>query len=56
MDLIRRKVELFKIGKVVVYSNTVERVKRIVWVLGCDAYYYNAVSKASILRDFIEGK
>lgn len=40
----------------VVYSNTVGRVKRIAQELGCNAYYHDAVGKASMLEEFIEGK
>lgn len=40
----------------VVYYNTVRKVKRIIEALGCDIYYYNIVRKDSMLVNFIEGK
>jgi len=43
-------------GKVVVYYNTVGKVKRIAEVLSCNIYYYNIVGKDSMLINFIEGK
>jgi len=41
---------------VVVYYNTVRKVKRITEALGYNMYYYNIVGKDSILVNFIEGK
>jgi superfamily II DNA helicase RecQ len=45
-----------KIGKVVVYSNLVLKVKELAKKLGCYAYYYKAVGKASMLEEFATGK
>ena len=56
LELIRKKVYKYRIGKVVVYYNTVRKVKRIIEGLGYNTYYYNTVGKDSILIDFIEGK
>jgi RecG-like helicase len=32
------------------------KVKELAQKLGCYAYYYNAIGKASMLEDFIAGK
>jgi superfamily II DNA helicase RecQ/uncharacterized C2H2 Zn-finger protein len=56
LDWIQNKVERLKTGKVVVYGNTVEKVKKIAGALGCNAYYHDAVGKASMLGEFMEGK
>jgi superfamily II DNA helicase RecQ len=40
----------------VIYSNLVVKVKTLVEKFSCDAYYYDAVGKASMLADFIAGK
>ena len=45
-----------KKGKVVVYSNLVAKVKELAQQLGCHAYYYKAVGKASMLEEFVRGK
>jgi superfamily II DNA helicase RecQ len=56
LDLIKKKARQFRTGKVVVYGNTVRKVKKIAQALGCNAYYHDAVGKASMLADFMEGK
>ena len=56
LELIRKKVRKYRIGKVVVYYNIVRKVKRIIEALGYNAYYYNIIGKDSILINFIEGK
>ncbi|KAF2801295.1 uncharacterized protein BDZ99DRAFT_492681 [Mytilinidion resinicola] len=38
------------------YFVIVGKVKKIAQALDCSAYYYNAVGKASILSEFIDGK
>ena len=45
-----------KTGKVVIYSNLVLKVKKLVKKLGCYVYYYKAIGKASILEEFAIGK
>ncbi|KAH6644903.1 hypothetical protein C7974DRAFT_299160, partial [Boeremia exigua] len=45
-----------KIGKVIVYSNLVLKVKKLAKKLGYYAYYYKAIGKASILEEFAAGK
>jgi hypothetical protein len=45
----------YKTSKVVVYSNLVLKVKELAKQLGCNAYYYKAVGKASILQAFAVG-
>jgi hypothetical protein len=44
-----------KTGKIVVYSNLVLKVKELAKQLGCNAYYYKAVGKASMLQAFAAG-
>jgi superfamily II DNA helicase RecQ len=39
-----------------IYGNLVAKVKILVEKFSCDAYYYNAVGKASMLADFMAGK
>ena len=56
LKLIRKKVNKYKTEKVVVYYNTVGKVKRIAKTSGCNAYYYNTVGKDSMLINFIKGK
>ena len=56
LDLIKKKAKQFRTGKVVVYGHTVRKVKNIAQALGCDAYYHDAVGKAGMLGDFMEGK
>ena len=56
LELINKKVRRVKTGKVVVYGNTVGRVKKIAQALGYDAYYHDTISKASMLAEFMEGK
>lgn len=45
-----------KTGKVVVYSNSVPKVKELAKKLGCYTYYHKAVGKASMLEEFAKGK
>ena len=45
-----------KTGKVIVYSNLVLKVKKLVKKLGCYIYYYKAIGKVSILEEFAIGK
>ena len=45
----------YKTGKVVVYRNSILKVKELVKQLGCNAYYYRAVGKASMLQAFAAG-
>ncbi|TKA32264.1 hypothetical protein B0A49_13950, partial [Cryomyces minteri] len=56
LKLIKARFEGCGTGKVVVYCNTVGRVKRFAEELGCDAYHHHAIGKDSILNDFTEGK
>ncbi|TKA24549.1 hypothetical protein B0A49_13989, partial [Cryomyces minteri] len=56
LKLIKARFEGSGTGKVVVYCNTVGRVKRFAEELGCDAYHHHAIGKDSILNDFTEGK
>jgi superfamily II DNA helicase RecQ len=39
-----------------IYGNLVAKVKTLAEKFSCDAYYYDAVGKASILADFMAGK
>jgi superfamily II DNA helicase RecQ len=52
----RQKMQQYKLGKIVIYGNSVAKVKTLVEKFSCDAYYHDAVGKASMLADFIAGK
>ncbi|KAF1828103.1 hypothetical protein BDW02DRAFT_618921 [Decorospora gaudefroyi] len=52
----RQKRRQYKTGKIVIYSNLVAKVKKLAKQLACNAYFHNAVGKASMLADFIDGK
>jgi superfamily II DNA helicase RecQ len=52
----RQKIQQYKLGKIVIYSNLVVKVKTLVEKFSCDAYYYDAVGKASMLADFMASK
>lgn len=56
LRMIQRKLRQWKTGKVVVYANTVGKVKQIAQEVGCHAYHHHAVGKASMLREFMEGE
>jgi superfamily II DNA helicase RecQ len=49
-------MQQYKLGKIVIYSNSVAKVKTLVEKFSCNAYYYNTVGKASILANFIASK
>jgi hypothetical protein len=55
LRIARQKIRKHKIGKVVVYSNLVPKVKKLAKQLGYNAYYYKAVGKASMLQAFAVG-
>jgi hypothetical protein len=46
----------YKLGKIIIYGNLVVKVKTLVEKFSYNAYYYNAVGKASMLADFMAGK
>jgi superfamily II DNA helicase RecQ len=52
----RQKIRQYKLGKIIIYGNLVAKVKTLVEKFSCDAYYYNAVGKASMLADFMASK
>ncbi|KAF1828107.1 hypothetical protein BDW02DRAFT_643578 [Decorospora gaudefroyi] len=52
----RQKRRQYKTGKIVIYGNLVAKVKKLAEQLACNAYFHNAVGKASMLADFIDGK
>jgi superfamily II DNA helicase RecQ len=52
----RRKLRKYQVGKIVIYGNSVSRVKRLAEKLGYNTYFHDAVGKASILADFIADK
>jgi superfamily II DNA helicase RecQ len=56
INIVRQKLRKHKKGKVVVYSNLVAKVKELAQQLGCHAYYYKVVGKASMLEEFARGK
>jgi superfamily II DNA helicase RecQ len=49
-------MQQYKLGKIVIYGNSVAKVKTLAEKFSCDAYYHNAVGKASILADFMASK
>jgi superfamily II DNA helicase RecQ len=49
-------MQQYKLGKIVIYGNLVAKVKTLAEKFSCDAYYYDAVGKASMLADFMAGK
>jgi superfamily II DNA/RNA helicase len=56
VKIARRKVRQHQAGKVVIYGNSVTKVKKLAEQLACNAYYHDAVGKASMLADFMAGK
>ena len=56
LGMVRQKLRKYKAGKIIVYSNSVPKVKELAKKLGCHAYYYHAVGKASMLDEFTAGK
>lgn len=56
LGLIDKQFQRYATGKVVVYCNTVPKVKRIAEGFGCDAYHHHAIGKDSMLEDFREGR
>ena len=53
---VRQKLRKHKKGKVVVYGNSVPKVKELAQALGCHAYHHKGVGKASMLEDVVAGK
>jgi superfamily II DNA helicase RecQ len=49
-------MQQYKLGKIIIYSNLVAKVKMLAEKFSCNAYYYNAVGKASMLANFIASK
>jgi hypothetical protein len=56
LDVVRKKQRKHRTGKVVVYGNSVPKIKALAKKLGCDAYHHDAVGKASMLANFTAGK
>lgn len=54
--VVQQKLRRYRSGKVVIYGNSVAKVKKLAEQLGCNAYYHDAVGKASMLADFMAGK
>jgi superfamily II DNA helicase RecQ len=52
----RQKMRQYKSGKIVIYGNSVAKVKTLAEQLGCDAYFHDAIGKASMLADFMASK
>jgi superfamily II DNA helicase RecQ len=53
---VRQKMRKDQADKVVVYGNSVAKVKALAEKLHCQAYHYHAVGKASMLEAFIAGR
>jgi superfamily II DNA helicase RecQ len=56
LAMVRRKLRKYKAGKIVIYGNSVSKVKALAEKLGCQAYYHDAVGKASMLEAFMAGR
>jgi superfamily II DNA helicase RecQ len=56
LKVVKQKLHKYKAGKVVVYCNSVSKVKALAEKLYCHAYHHNTISKASILEDFLASK
>jgi superfamily II DNA helicase RecQ len=56
LRMVRQKLGKHKKGKVVVYSNSVAKVKELAAKLHCHAYHHKVVGKGSMLEDFAAGK
>ncbi|KAI2476310.1 ATP-dependent DNA helicase recQ [Pyrenophora tritici-repentis] len=53
LEMVRQKVAKYKTGKIVVYGNSVPKVKGLAEKLKCHAYHHHAVGKASMLEEFM---
>jgi RecQ family ATP-dependent DNA helicase len=53
--MVQQKLRKYRKGKVVVYSNSVPKVKELAGKLDCHAYHNRAVGKASMLEAFAAG-
>jgi superfamily II DNA helicase RecQ len=53
---VQRKLRKYKAGKIVVYGNSVPKVKVLAEKFGCQAYYHAAVGKAGMLEAFMAGR
>ncbi|KAI8930521.1 hypothetical protein NX059_012133 [Plenodomus lindquistii] len=55
LRMVQQKLRKYKKGKVVVYGNSVAKVKELAEKLGCHAYHNKAIGKASMLEEFAAG-
>jgi superfamily II DNA helicase RecQ len=56
LAMVRRKLRKYRTGKIVVYGNSVAKVKALAEKLECQAYHHAAVGKASMLEAFMAGR
>jgi superfamily II DNA helicase RecQ len=56
LAMVRRKRRKYKAGKIVVYGNSVPKVKALAEKLGCQVYHHDAIGKASMLEAFMAGR
>jgi superfamily II DNA helicase RecQ len=56
LAMVRRKLRKYMAGKVVVYGNSVPKVKALAEKLECQAYHHDAVGKTSMLEAFMAGR
>ncbi|KAF2008251.1 P-loop containing nucleoside triphosphate hydrolase protein, partial [Aaosphaeria arxii CBS 175.79] len=54
--MIQQKSTRYRTGKIVIYGNSVAKVKRLAQEVGCDAYHHDAAGKASMVEAFMAGK
>lgn len=52
----QQKIQKYKTGKLIIYSNLKAKVKALAEQLDFHVYYTDTIGKASILADFIAGK
>jgi superfamily II DNA helicase RecQ len=44
----RQKIRQYKTGKIVIYGNSVPKVKKLAEQLGCNAYFYDVVGISAL--------
>ena len=56
LEVVQQKLKKHKTGKMVIYGNSVPKVKELAKKLECHAFHHNAIGKASMLEDLLTGK
>jgi hypothetical protein len=58
VEIVQRKLRKLRkslLGKVVVYSNLVTKVKELAKQLGCNVYHHHVAGKVDMLGGFVAG-